>query len=242
MAIEDVIQIKDTAQERIIPFDKRQEVMSAQNQVDFLRFQKERGLSGDDVVQKLIQLFTEEPTRFTQEFGVEAADSIREFLGYGTQGDMEEKGFVFDDNSAEIIGQNISFRPQDSALGTLPTAQSQKFDDSLEEVMTESPKQERKLTLEEIKEHGLSQEDGRVYILDEDTGNIRVDEKTSERRLTQEEVKEYGLPYTDGQIYIMDGETGKITRKEPQGIEKLILNIMDFFKYGHQDPENRDYK
>ena len=32
------------------------------------------------------------------------------------------------------------------------------------------------------------------------------------------------------------------TRKEPKGIEKIILDVMDWFKYGRTDPENRDYK
>ena len=105
MAIEDIIQIKDTvSKDGIIPLDRNQDVLNAQNQVDFLRTQKEMGLSENAVMAKLIQMFVEEPTRFTQEFGKESAEAIREFLGFETQGDMEKKGYVFDDNSSEIIG------------------------------------------------------------------------------------------------------------------------------------------
>ena len=128
MAIEDIIQIKDTvSKDGIIPLDRNQDVMNAQNQVDFLRTQKEMGLSENAVMAKLIQMFVEEPTRFTQEFGKESAEAIREFLGFETQGDMEKKGYVFDDNSSEIIGQKIDYEvanPEDSAIGTLTTEQS----------------------------------------------------------------------------------------------------------------------
>ena len=107
--------------------------MNAKNQIDFLRTQKEMGLSEGAVLAQLIQMFVEEPTRFTQEFGLESAEAIREFLGFTTQGDMEKKGYVFDDNSAEIIGQDISFRPpEDSALGTLQTNQANRFDETLD--------------------------------------------------------------------------------------------------------------
>jgi hypothetical protein len=355
MAIDDIIQIKDTvSKEGIIPLDKNQDVMNAKNQVDFLRTQKEMGLSENAVMAKLIQMFVEEPTKFTQEFGKESAESIREFLGFKTQGDMEEEGYVFEDDTSKIIGQNISFRPpEDSAIGTLTTDQSEKFEDpallerlginrfsraiaerlriqsllerlkhpidklkdipfiekfiqeklaednaldpslpvaeqELEErlrtqsllerlaiqdnalnprlpvaeqglesdIMMEELKKQldfipdalnprlpvteniRILTEDEAESMGLSTEEGKTYKMNKDTGNISI----KERWLTQEEVKERGLPYTDGQIYILDTETQEITRKEPKGIEKIILDVMDWFKYGRQDPENRDYK
>jgi hypothetical protein len=251
MAIDDIIQIKDTvSKEGIIPLDRNQDVMNAQNQVEFLRTQKEMGLSENAVMAKLLQMFVEEPTRFTQEFGKESAEAIREFLGFKTQGDMEEEGYVFEDDSAEIIGQNISFRPpEDSALGTLTTDQSEKFEDPalLERLAIQDnalnsslpvAEQEnvRILTEDEASSMGLSTDKGKTYKMNEDTGKISV----KERWLTQEEVKEQGFPYTDGQIYIMDVETGEISRKEPKGIEKILLDIMDWFKYGRQDPENRD--
>jgi len=57
---------------------------------------------------KIIQMFVEEPSDFTRKFGVEAADSVREFLGNQTQRELEGQGQVFAPDSAEIIGQNIS--------------------------------------------------------------------------------------------------------------------------------------
>jgi hypothetical protein len=236
---------------------------------------------------------------------------------------MEEEGYVFEDDTSKIIGQNISFRPpEDSAIGTLTTDQSEKFEDpallerlginrfsraiaerlriqsllerlkhpidklkdipfiekfiqeklaednaldpslpvaeqGLEsDIMMEELKKQldfipdalnprlpvteniRILTEDEAESMGLSTEEGKTYKMNKDTGNISI----KERWLTQEEVKERGLPYTDGQIYILDTETQEITRKEPKGIEKIILDVMDWFKYGRQDPENRDYK
>lgn len=275
MAIEDIIQIKDTvSKDGIIPLDRNQDVMNAQNQVDFLRTQKEMGLSENAVMAKLIQMFVEEPTRFTQEFGKESAEAIREFLGFETQGDMEKKGYVFDDNSSEIIGQKIDYEvanPEDSAIGTITTEQSEKI---------------RVLTPEQIEAMGLPQGNysqnmttGEIKLIDEQTDDVMIDdieitddmiegdtpaervkefvekitgvfgkgdglseEESKTRRLTLEEIQDRGLPYTDGQIYILDIETGEITRKEPKGIEKIILDVMDWFKYGRTDPENRDYK
>ena len=245
MAIEDIIQIKDTvSQDGIIPFDKNQDVMSAQNQVEFLRTQKDMGLSEDAVIAKLIQMFVEEPTKFTKEFGKESAEAIRGFLGFKKQEDMEKEGYVFDENSSEIIGQNIS----DLAIGTLPTEQSEKFniDESLKERLYLQNKQDsmnlpKILSAEQERAMNLATAEQERRLTQEEA---KVDDQTikQERRLTQEEVKEYGFPYTDGQIYILNTETGNIRRKEPQGIEKIILDIMDWFKYGRQDPENRDYE
>ena len=167
MAIEDIIQIKDTvSKDGIIPLDRNQDVLNAQNQVDFLRTQKEMGLSENAVMAKLIQMFVEEPTRFTQEFGKESAEAIREFLGFETQGDMEKKGYVFDDNSSEIIGQKIDYEvanPEDSAIGTLTTEQSEKI---------------RVLTPEQIEAMGLPQGN---YCQNMTTGEIKIiDEKTDD--------------------------------------------------------------
>ena len=58
----------------------------------------------------------------------------------------------------------------------------------------------------------------------------------------KEIAKIYTLDTIKQVSYILDIETGEITRKEPKGIEKIILDVMDWFKYGRTDPENRDYK
>jgi len=82
---------------------------------------------------KIIQMFVEEPSDFTRKFGVEAADSVREFLGNQTQRELEGQGQVFAPDSAEIIGQNISFRPpEDSAIGTLQTDQADQSEQMME--------------------------------------------------------------------------------------------------------------
>lgn len=136
MAIEDIMEIKDTVSESgIIPFDKRKEVMNSQNQVEFLRTMGKMGLSQQEVMDKLFQMFNENPSRFTEEFGLESAEAIREFLGFDTQQDLENRGMVFRDDSSEIIGQNISMRPEDFAIGTLPTDQADQFENMMESFM-----------------------------------------------------------------------------------------------------------
>jgi hypothetical protein len=119
MAIEDIIQIKESVKEN--PMGDEQNI----NQAEFLRFLDEMGLGMDGVMAKIIQMFVEAPSDFTRKFGVEAAESVREFLDLTTQKELEEQGKVFAPNSAEIIGQNISFRaPENSAIGTLQTDQA----------------------------------------------------------------------------------------------------------------------
>jgi hypothetical protein len=127
MAIEDIIQIKESVKEN--PMGDPQTV----NQAEFLRFQEQMGLGVDGVMAKIIQMFVEEPSDFTRKFGVEAADSVREFLGNQTQRELEGQGQVFAPDSAEIIGQNISFRPpEDSAIGTLQTDQADQSEQMME--------------------------------------------------------------------------------------------------------------
>jgi len=119
MAIEDIIQIKESVKEN--PMGDEQNI----NQAEFLGFLDEMGLGMDGVMAKIIQMFVEAPSDFTRKFGVEAAESVREFLDLTTQKELEEQGKVFAPNSAEIIGQNISFRaPENSAIGTLQTDQA----------------------------------------------------------------------------------------------------------------------
>ena len=121
MAIEDIIQIKESVKEN--PMGDPQRV----NQAEFLRFQEQMGMGVDGIMAKIIQMFVEEPSEFTRKFGVEAADSVREFLGNTTQRELENRGQVFAPDSAEIIGQNISMNlPENSAIGTLQTDQANK--------------------------------------------------------------------------------------------------------------------
>jgi len=127
MAIEDIIQIKESVKEN--PMGDAQTV----NQAEFLRFQEQMGMGVDGIMAKIIQMFVEEPSEFTRKFGVEAADSVREFLGNQTQRELEGQGQVFAPDSAEIIGQNISMNlPEDSAIGTLQTDQADQSEQMME--------------------------------------------------------------------------------------------------------------
>ena len=127
MAIEDILQVKETV--RGNPMGDPQAV----NQMEFLRFQEQMGLGQGEVVGKLIQMFMEAPSEFTAKFGVESADAIRELMEMTTQRELEKQGNVFRDNSAEIIGKNISMNlPENSAIGTLQTDQANQAEMMLE--------------------------------------------------------------------------------------------------------------
>jgi len=122
MAIEDILQVTDRVTDRgYNPEGDPQAV----NQMEFLRFQEQMGVGQKEVIGKLIKMFMEAPSNFTRKFGVESADAIRELMEMTTQKELEKQGKVFAPDSAEIIGQNISFRPpEDSAIGTLQTDQA----------------------------------------------------------------------------------------------------------------------
>ena len=127
MAIEDILQVKETV--RGNPMGDPHAI----NQMEFLRFQEQMGLGQGEVVGKLIQMFMEAPSEFTAKFGVESADAIRELMEMTTQRELEKQGNVFRDNSAEIIGKNISMNlPENSAIGTLQTDQAAKAEQMIE--------------------------------------------------------------------------------------------------------------
>ena len=322
MAIEDIIQIKESVKEN--PMGDAQTV----NQAEFLRFQEQMGMGVDGIMAKIIQMFVEEPSEFTRKFGVEAADSVREFLGNQTQRELEGQGQVFAPDSAEIIGQNISMNlPEDSAIGTLQTDQANEAEMMMEfmkkqlrnvdqfrvlshdeaqtmglpvdggkiwqmneatgkvEVLEGTTAQERHriLSAGEAKEQGLPVDEGQIWELNQMTGQVNlldtgeaetqnwITKKQGEttdldsltewmeergldglnidkshldrgentlRVITDEEAEALGFKTGDGKIYQMD-ETGTVTLKEPGMIESGILKLMDWFKYGRTDPENR---
>jgi len=296
MAIEDILQVKESVTER--PYNPEGDSQTV-NQTEFLRFQEQMGLGPDGVMAKLIQMFVEEPSEFTRKFGVEAADSVREFLGNTTQRELEGQGQVFAPDSAEIIGQNISFRPpEDSAIGTLQTDQANEAEMMMEfmkkqlrnvdqfrvlshdeaqtmglpvdggkiwqmneatgkvEVLEGTTAQERHriLSAGEAKEQGLPVDEGQIWELNQMTGQVnlldtgdaekpeRITKKEGEKKLrviTDEQAEELGFKTGDGRIYQIDEETGDVTLKEPGLIEGGILKLMDWFKYGRTDPENR---
>jgi len=119
MAIEDILQIHD------VQGDDTQKDQNI-NQAEFLRFLKGQGLSTQEVMGRVVDMFIKAPSKFTAEFGLESAEAIREFLGLVTQEKMErDQGKVFRENSAEIMGQNIDYTPDQSAIGTLQTDQSE---------------------------------------------------------------------------------------------------------------------
>jgi hypothetical protein len=356
MAIEDIIQIKESVKEN--PMGDRQTV----NQAEFLRFQEQMGLGPDGVIAKLIQMFVEEPSEFTRKFGVEAADSVREFLGNTTQRELENRGTVFAPDSAEIIGQNIDYRPERSAIGTLQTDQADESEQMMEfmkkqlqfkdqigpESLLRAVKEGKELqesledqigpetllrgvkedfnpadykegylmlmnnlypdTDREIHEQEydnwfrggegseyyedrknrllkllsnmpgggagyesaedfwkrahpdqfdkegnyIGKKQGETTDLDsltewmEERGldGLNIDKSHLDRGentlrvITDEEAEALGFKTGDGKIYQID-ETGTVTLKEPGMIESGILKLMDWFKYGHTDPENR---
>ena len=195
MAIEDILQVKETV--RGNPMGDPQAV----NQMEFLRFQEQMGLGQGEVVGKLIQMFMEAPSEFTAKFGVESADAIRELMEMTTQRELEKQGNVFRDNSAEIIGKNISMNlPENSAIGTLQTDQANKA-----EMMIEFMK--KQLQFGEGLQQSLQDEIGPQSFLKalkegETTGRFRV--------LGHDQAQEMGLPVDSGQIYQMNEMTGKV--------------------------------
>ena len=311
MAIEDIIQIKESVKEN--PMGDPQTV----NQAEFLRFQEQMGMGVDGIMAKIIQMFVEAPSDFTRQFGVEAADSVREFLGNQTQRELEGQGRVFAPDSAEIIGQNISFRPpEDSAIGTLQTDQANQSEGlswikQIQDTLGKSPQsatsvlraekeRHRILSTGEAMEQGLPVDEGQIWELNQMTGQVNlldtgeaetqnwitkkqgettdldsitewITKKQGEttdldsitewmeergldglnidkshldrgentlRVITDEEAEALGFKTGDGKIYQID-ETGKVTLKKPGLIEGGILKLMDWFKYGRTDPENR---
>jgi len=319
MAIEDILQVKESVTDRKYnPEGDPQTV----NQTEFLRFQEQMGLGPDGVMAKLIQMFVEEPSEFTRKFGVEAADSVREFLGNTTQKELESQGRVFAPDSAEIIGQNIDYTPDQSAIGTLQdytpdqsaigTLQTDQADESeqmmkfLQNQLGSTP-QSATSVLRAAKEdfnpkdyregylmlmnnlypdtdrevHAQEYDnwfrggEGSEYYEDrknrllkllsnmpgggaghesaedfwkrahpdqfDKEGNY-IGKKEGEKKLrviTDEEAEELGFKTGDGRIYQIDEETGDVTLKKPGLIEGGILKLMDWFKYGHTEPENR---
>ena len=128
MAIEDILQVTERDYN---PLGDPEGV----NQTEFLRFQEQMGVGQEEIMGKLIQMFTEQPSAFTAKFGMEAADSIREFLQLTTQKELQNRGQVFRDNSSEYIGQNIDYTPDQSAIGTLQTDQAAKAEQMIEFMM-----------------------------------------------------------------------------------------------------------
>tara|TARA_B000000460_G_scaffold249628_1_gene232021 strand:+ start:5490 stop:6215 length:726 start_codon:yes stop_codon:yes gene_type:complete len=241
MAIEDIIQIKESVKEN--PMGDPQTV----NQAEFLRFQEQMGMGVDGIMAKIIQMFVEAPSNFTRQFGVEAADSVREFLGNQTQRELEGQGRVFAPDSAEIIGQNIDYRPERSAIGTLQTDQADQSEQMMEfmKKQLQFTPQSATSVLRAVKEGETTDLDSLTEWMEEkgldglniDKSHLDRGENTL-RVITDEEAEALGFKTGDGKIYQID-ETGKVTLKKPGLIEGGILKLMDWFKYGRTDPENR---
>lgn len=249
MAIEDILQVKESVTER--PYNPEGDPQTV-NQTEFLRFQEQMGLGPDGVMAKLIQMFVEEPSEFTRKFGVEAADSVREFLGNQTQKELEGQGRVFAPNSAEIIGQNISFRPpEDSAIGTLQTDQANKAEMMLEfmkrqlqdEGQTwrpdETTERFRVLGHDQAQEMGLPVDEGQIWQMNEMTGKVEVLQGTTtsgrHRILDVDEAMKKGLPVDEGQIWELNQMTGQVNlldtgdAQKPEWItEKEDFNPADY--------------
>ena len=223
MAIEDILQVKETVSGN--PMGDPQAV----NQMEFLRFQEQMGLGQGEVVGKLIQMFMEAPSEFTAKFGVESADAIRELMEMTTQRELEEQGNVFRDNSAEIIGKNISMNlPENSAIGTLQTDQANKAEMMLEFMKRQLGDREterfRVLGHDQAQEMGLPVDSGQIYQMNEMTGKVEVLEGTTtsgrHRILDVDEAMEKGLPVDQGQIWELNQMTGQVNLLDTGDAEK----------------------
>jgi hypothetical protein len=228
MAIEDIIQIKESVKEN--PMGDEQNI----NQAEFLRFLDEMGLGMDGVMAKIIQMFVEAPSDFTRKFGVEAAESVREFLDLTTQKELEEQGKVFAPNSAEIIGQNIDYTPDQSAIGTLQTDQADESEQMMKFLQDQIGPRPLLRAAKKEAETQYDVDKLNKYVeeqLNAEPGTYRV--------LSDEEVEVLGYPTKDGQIYEMDEVTNDVRLKEPGLIEGGLLKLLDWFKYGTTDRESR---
>ena len=235
MAIEDILQVTDRVTERDYnPLGDPQTV----NQTEFLRFQEQMGLGVDGIMAKLIQMFVEAPSDFTRQFGGEAADSVREFLGNQTQRELEEQGNVFRDNSAEIIGKNISMNlPENSAIGTLQTDQANQAEMMLEfmkrqlqfdETTGKSIERFRVLGHVQAQEMGLPVDSGQIYQMNEMTGKVEMMEDLSPLQsfdvLSKEQAMDMGLNVDQGQIWQRNNVTGEVKQLQHASENFRILS------------------
>jgi hypothetical protein len=111
-------------QQRRTPEDQYQsqrEVLKDQGIIEYMRDNQQQEM----MMNYLIEMFNENPTKFEQQFGNEASETMRMMQGFSTKGQMEEQGTIFEPGTSEIIGQKASFSPDQVALGTLPTDQSE---------------------------------------------------------------------------------------------------------------------
>lgn len=102
----------------------QKEVLKDQGIIEYMRDNQQQEM----MMNYLMEMFNENPTKFEQQFGNEAAETMRMMQGFKTKQHMEEQqGKVFEPGTSEIIGQKASFSPDQVALGTLTTDQSDKF-------------------------------------------------------------------------------------------------------------------
>jgi hypothetical protein len=105
-------------------YQSQREVLKDQGIIEYMRDNQQQEM----MMNYLMEMFNENPTKFEQQFGNEAAETMRMMQGFKTKQHMEEQqGKVFEPGTSEIIGQKASFSPDQVALGTLPTDQSDKF-------------------------------------------------------------------------------------------------------------------
>jgi len=102
-------------------YQSQREVLKDEGIIEYMRDNQQQEM----MMKYLMKLFNENPTQFEQQFGNEAAETMRMMQGFSTKGQMEEQGTIFEPGTSEIIGQKASFSPDQVALGTLPTDQSE---------------------------------------------------------------------------------------------------------------------
>ena len=138
---------------------------------------------------------------------------MRMLQGFKTKGQMEEDGMIFEPGTTELRAHKASFSPDQVALGTLPTDQSEDTGKLSEffQNYKEQLERWRILSKEEARSVGLPVDRGQIYQRNTVTGVTKQMKTTVEdqfRVLSQEESNSFGLP--EGEIYQLNEATGKV--------------------------------
>jgi len=124
-------------------YQSQREVLKDEGIIEYMRDNQQQEM----MMNYLMEMFNENPTKFEQQFGNEAAETMRMMQGFKTKQHMEEQqGKVFEPGTSEIIGQKASFSPDQVALGTLPTDQSDNAEQMIEFMMKQLQFKERQNT------------------------------------------------------------------------------------------------
>ena len=153
----------------------------------------------------LMEMFNQSPSDFEQQFGNEAAETMRMLQGFKTKGQMEEEGMIFEPGTTELRAHKASFSPDQVALGTLPTDQSGSYDDVMEFI------KERQNT-QSLKERQNTQS--------------LLERTQIQDKLLQDQLTEEVTPYREG-ITEMNEDISGILKSLPK---QMWYNLLDKIK------------